>query len=989
MTIKIPVSADFDQGKLDQQLQQMMQKINALGRQIAQANKVKFEPVGKTTLDDMRKLTQQFETLKRVSGDLNRRINATGQSGQGFLDLDWSRMYPDAASRHRHMSRAFQYVTGYNFGPPAGGGGRGGGPAPQPGWSWAQTGNVGAGIVQSGLRATNGVTGGVGGVAANALGTGMSAGFGAGLMGLLGGVAALGAGKLVGAATEKLDQAEANKVAIDTLKRTLGDVNVSFKALESVVQSAAKNVNITFDEAGKLGQQFAKLGNIPAAKYGSLAGEIQTGVGLSRAFGLDPTQGIGFLGGMRGMRATQDENGSKRMALLIGETIAKSDAFAKSDDVMEAISSYVENQTRSAMGVPNVAGYAGMYSAMVGSGIPGMDPAGAGALLARMNATLSAGGGKGEASQFFTSRVGRSMGLDPFQMQVLREGGLFATNDQAFGAGSVYSRYMGRNGPGGGKTYLQGTIDMINRQYAGDDDTSKLMRAQAFANHAGINMSQAMGILSIKPNEMGEMQKYAGDLTKLNAGGIANMSKALFGSDADRSAIAKSMLSRSDVSAADKEAIQAAQAGKGGKGLREVLAEISAKYDQERTQGQDIRDSKNALDNIKTSIAEKLIPLTQEMRHGIMAIAGDGKKSPRQIMEEVIRAESNDRTSTIEGDFKKKMDPLKHRLGQVNYELYGRFGTSAERKAELSEEQKRLDEEINKLKEQQKKLLGEENTRREREIENLKEADRQRWEAERLEQERKSLVNTTASGQASYGVLRTQDGRAVGAGAGATAAEASISPASLSGVPDGDQRTNLASFLDVIGASEGANYNTLVGQGAFNTEIQDLSRHPNKVGLRTGDGVSTAAGKYQITGTTWRSLSHGGNAPFTPENQDAAAIELLKRRGAYEDVLAGNWEAAVAKLGNEWQSLPSGTSRHQGKRSWAFFREQLEAAQKRHKGTPLPDGGIAGSGKGGKGGRFMFDDINIFVRDGKGDVIDQQSVATRYEGAAPFGTGAG
>ena len=970
MTIKIPVSADFDQGKLDQQLQQMMQKINALGRQIAQANKVKFEPVGKTTLDDMRKLTQQFETLKRVSGDLNRRINATGQSGQGFLDLDWSKMYPDAASRHRHMSRAFQYVTGYNFGPPAGGGGRGGGPSPQPGWSWTQTGNVGAGIVQSGLRATNGVTGGVGGVAANALGTGMSAGFGAGLMGLLGGVAALGAGKLVGAATEKLDQAEANKVAIDTLKRTLGDVNVSFKALESVVQSAAKNVNITFDEAGKLGQQFAKLGNIPAAKYGSLAGEIQTGVGLSRAFGLDPTQGIGFLGGMRGMRATQDENGSKRMALLIGETIAKSDAFAKSDDVMEAISSYVENQTRSAMGVPNVAGYAGMYSAMVGSGIPGMDPAGAGALLARMNATLSAGGGKGEASQFFTSRVGRSMGLDPFQMQVLREGGLFATNDQAFGAGSVYSRYMGRNGPGGGKTYLQGTIDMINRQYAGDDDTSKLMRAQAFANHAGINMSQAMGILSIKPNEMGEMQKYAGDLTKLNAGGIANMSKALFGSDADRSAIARSMLGRSDVSAADKAAIQDAQAGKGGKGLREVLAEISAKYDQERTQGQDIRDSKNALDNIKTSIAEKLIPLTQEMRHGIMSIAGGGSKTPRQIMEEVIKAESEDRTSTIEGDYKKRLDPLKHRLGQVNYELYGKFGTSAERKAELSAEQKRLDEEITKLKEEQKKLLDEENTRREREIENLKTADRQRWEAERLEKERQTKISNTIENdvETTGSINRDLSGngplRSYGVGQGGAAAAKSI------GKHGGSVDAAMKYFQEAGWTKEQA-------AGIVSNLFSESNLRHNAVG---DGGKAYGVGQWhpdrQANFKKWA----GKDIRESTLEEQLAFVNYEMTEGTEQR--AGRMLRGASDAGHAGSIVSQYYERPRDRHGEAAKRAAL-AKKMAARGTPLPEGGIANRGP--KTGRFMFDDINIFVRDGNGQVMDRQSVATRYEGATPFG----
>jgi hypothetical protein len=51
-----------------------------------------------------------------------------------------------------------------------------------------------------------------------------------------------------------------------------------------------------------------------------------------------------------------------------------------------------------------------------------------------------------------------------------------------------------------------------------------------------------------------------------------------------------------------------------------VLGQIAARYDQERTEGSDIRDSKNNLDNIKTSLADKLVPLTQAMREPIRKV---------------------------------------------------------------------------------------------------------------------------------------------------------------------------------------------------------------------------------------------------------------------------------------------------------------------------------------------------------------------------------
>ena len=64
------------------------------------------------------------------------------------------------------------------------------------------------------------------------------------------------------------------------------------------------------------------------------------GVGMSRAYGLDPSQGVGFMGQMRGLGVTKDTQDSRRLALLIGETIAKSDAFSKADEVMEAIAGF-------------------------------------------------------------------------------------------------------------------------------------------------------------------------------------------------------------------------------------------------------------------------------------------------------------------------------------------------------------------------------------------------------------------------------------------------------------------------------------------------------------------------------------------------------------------------------------------------------------------------------------------------------------------------
>lgn len=647
--ISIPVAASLDTSSIEQ-------AVNAMGQRIAQANRVQYQPVSAKSVDDVKKLNSALNEVVKTQSGLRQRLKATGQESTPFTDWDWSRMYPHAASRGSAMQGVFERVVGggrFTAPPPPPPHPGGGGGAPSGGGAF---GSIAAGVAQAGLRAT----GPAGGVAAGAIGTGMSSGFGAGLMGLVGGIAALGVGKVVGSVMEKLDQAERNNVELDKLKRSLGDVAVSFGALKGVVHSSADNLKITYDEAARLSGQFAKLANLSGDQYKTLGDELSTGVGLSRSLGLDPSAGVGLLGQMRGLGVTSNTQESRRFALLIGETIGKSNAFAKAEEVFEAIGGYAGSQTRNSMGAANVAGYAGMFSAMVGSGIPGLDPAGASGLLSRINSTLAAGGAKGEASQFFSGIVGHRMGLDPIQTQILREGGAFATNDEAFGEGSISSRF-GISGPGGDKTFLQGSLDELRSQYGGN----KGLLAQATANHLGVGMRQAMALLSLDTNQMGEMQQYAGDLTKISGSGITNLSKSLYGSAGDRRALADEYLGRRGDAAISKEDRAALEGASSDVELKRALAGMAAKYDQERTTGSDIRDSKNALDNIKTNLADKLVPIALEMRHGIMHLAGAGKKSPQEIMKEVVELESKDRVSNIKGQFGAKTDPLNDRLDHL------------------------------------------------------------------------------------------------------------------------------------------------------------------------------------------------------------------------------------------------------------------------------------------------------------------------------------
>jgi lysozyme len=96
-------------------------------------------------------------------------------------------------------------------------------------------------------------------------------------------------------------------------------------------------------------------------------------------------------------------------------------------------------------------------------------------------------------------------------------------------------------------------------------------------------------------------------------------------------------------------------------------------------------------------------------------------------------------------------------------------------------------------------------------------------------------------------------------------------------------------------------YRILYGGGQF----QDLSRHPDRVVVKRYS--SAAAGAYQFLPSTWQEVSRSLELPsFAPEHQDQAALHLVKKRGALQEVdRNGLTKAAMNRLAPEWASFPT------------------------------------------------------------------------------------
>lgn len=134
-----------------------------------------------------------------------------------------------------------------------------------------------------------------------------------------------------------------------------------------------------------------------------------------------------------------------------------------------------------------------------------------------------------------------------------------------------------------------------------------------------------------------------------------------------------------------------------------------------------------------------------------------------------------------------------------------------------------------------------------------------------------------------------------------------------------DLNPNIAAFLDMIAMSEGTagvgddGYNVLVGGAVF----VGYADHPRTlVHIRNGLS-STAAGRYQLLARFWDHYKKFLDLPdFSPESQDAVAIQQIREFGAIPLIEDGQFEKAVDRVKNIWASLPgAGYGQHEQKLS--------------------------------------------------------------------------
>jgi hypothetical protein len=633
--VRIPISADFNSGDLDKVVQQFSSQMNRLAKSIAEANNTKFNPIDDATADDIKKVIHQFDALKRLSESFNKRLKDTGQSNAGLFDIDFHRLYENQRAGARKALDVLQYVTaGTTFAsrmPGTTTGNQGGSQLPVPtngtpataGWKhWG--GNV--------FNSAMGAAGPGGQVISNAVSAGMSGGLKAGLFGLAGGFAALGVGKLISSAREKIGDAQQEAIGYDRLKRSLGDINVGFDELKSSLRFSAGEIWETFGKTQELAVEFAKISGLSRDQSKNLAKEVAFGGGFSWSLGLDTKQGNQFFAQMRQFKVTNNESDTRRLGLMIGEGIARSGAFSKADELMQAIAGYTANQARMSLTVPNVAGYAGMLSSMVGSGIPGLDPQGAAAILGRANSAIMQGGGAGEAGQNFLHSILGRLGLNPIESTLFQEGGLLSTGASTFG-GKLFTDWAKMRGVAAHGIAGNSSDTLFSHVMGGlgNNYSNPWLRLNAMSRMFGVNHSQAMALDVLHqqdPKMLGGMEKHlAGldvDLSSLSSTGIMSTASIFTGDRKTLDSAARSLLNRTDkgkLNEQEREGLIKAQTGNDEGAFRNVLMKLTATREMQQTEGSKTQELLSETNRVLQDMASRLIPAIDTMKDGILHLA--------------------------------------------------------------------------------------------------------------------------------------------------------------------------------------------------------------------------------------------------------------------------------------------------------------------------------------------------------------------------------
>ena len=453
---------------------------------------------------------------------------------------------------------------------------------------------------------------------------------GAGMLGMLkgGGVAALGYAAYqavssgVGATMDKMDSVHAENKGLDQFRRSMGSASEGFYTLKSQVHSLAEEFHLTYEQSRKLTTEFASIAKVNSP------GQVAEGTGLAHAVGLDESQGVNFMARMRHDGTLSEKQRDARiLAVQFSEALKRTGSTLNAGELMHAIEGFSHSTSQRGLLAPNIEGFAGILSAMVGSKTPGLDVNNAASILNRADSAFQSGGRMGEASDTlqFMAMGGANTGLLGYKMRLAA--GMFSTASGVLGnPKSQVNQYLGGAGMtrfGGNVTGLESVMGMFDNM-----GMSKESQLLGMGNHFGLNPEQAATLYNMRGSgqlkgTLSLFEKYKGtaDIMKMSPEGIQSMAD-ISGAGGDRGALQgiRKDLTKRVKTDEQRTALSEMREMKDPQKLEEALVKFASTLEREKTIGEQQLVLETQLSQDTQRMAEELIPAAQDSREFLQKI---------------------------------------------------------------------------------------------------------------------------------------------------------------------------------------------------------------------------------------------------------------------------------------------------------------------------------------------------------------------------------
>jgi outer membrane lipoprotein SlyB len=460
---------------------------------------------------------------------------------------------------------------------------------------------------------------------------------GSGIGSMLPGPLGLVGGFVGGAADRAMGPARSEAVQYSELRRQIGSTSNDFAALRDSVRSVIDGLGVTDNEAANLAKQFAKTASLSGDSVKDIARGVGTSAGFAQGYGISPEQATSFFASMRLTGNSNNDKDSRRLALMIGESVQKGGTTARMDEVLGAISSFAAKSAQQTLTAPNVGEFSSYMASLTGSQYAGLkgDPNSAANLLNRADDAVRNGGTMGEASQYhwLQARQSAFKGMSALDNSTMQGAGLtgdlaaqFAPGSAVYEAASPADRAKMDRTRASIQSSGMGTnfkVGMAHIKAISHGD-SYLENAN-FRGMFGGNTQQAAALMMQLQKDGGvggfekQLSQYGVNLDNVNVSQIAAYSSLIGGGDQAQAKQYEKLLGSGKMSASELDAADKVMATEGyGENFKKMLFKLTEKYDTDDGQkslttqidiANKIQGGVTSLVGIETDVREYLLRL--------------------------------------------------------------------------------------------------------------------------------------------------------------------------------------------------------------------------------------------------------------------------------------------------------------------------------------------------------------------------------------------